>query len=97
MKKIFWAVLIVICVVFAVALTMLNPDPMMINLHFFKPVIPTSLALLGSALVGTFLGWIVAVVPAMGKSRQLKKAQKKLVKTEKEIESLRNVPAAEEK
>jgi len=89
MKKVFWALLIVVSVVAAIAVTMLNPDPMPIDFFFFKAEIPTSLAILGSVFVGTVLGWMVGVVPAFGKGRQLKKAQKKLSSTEKELEDLR--------
>jgi len=89
MKKILWALLIIIAVVASVTITALNPDSMTINLGFIEKNIPIAFALLGSMLFGTILGWVAGILPALGKGRQLKKTQKKLVSSEKEIENLR--------
>jgi len=69
MKKLLWAILIIVAVVVAVGVTMLNPDPMIVDLG--------------------------GVLPALGKGRRLKKAQKKLLSSEKELESLRQSSAPE--
>lgn len=95
MKKLFWALLTIIAVVVAIAVTAFNPEPMTIDVGFSVLEIPTSLALLGSMLFGAIFGWIAGILPALGKGRQLKKTQKKLVSSEKELETLRQSPAEE--
>jgi len=96
MKSILYILLIIILAIFAVTFTMYNQGDVALDFIFFEGEFKIALVILASVLFGLFLGWIAGVIPALGKGRQLRKVQKKLQNTEKEVENLRKAPITDE-
>lgn len=96
MKSILYIILVIILAILAVGFTMNNQGDIALDLIFFKGEYKIALVILASVLFGLFLGWIAGVIPALGKGRQLRKVQKKLQSTEKEVENLRKAPITDE-
>ncbi len=96
MKSILYILLIIVLAIFAVTFTMYNQGDVALDFIFFEGEFKIALVILASVLFGLFLGWIAGVIPSLGKGRQLRKVQKKLQNTEKEVENLRKAPITDE-
>lgn len=96
MKAALYIILVIILAVIAVTFTMKNPGDVFLDLVFFNGEFKIALVMLASVLFGLFLGWIAGVIPSLGKGRQLRKVEKKLKNSEKEVENLRKAPITDE-
>ncbi len=97
MKKLFYAVVVII--IFAIAFTLNLKNPQALTLYYYFGIEwQTSLmwALTAAFGVGLLIGWLIMTVSVLKNKRQVGKAKKQLAKAEQEVENLRAMPISNE-
>ena len=97
MKKLIYAVVVII--IFAIAFTINLKNPQSVTLfYYFGIEWQTKLmwALTAAFGVGLLIGWLIMTVSVLKNKRQVGKAKKQLAKVEQEVENLRAMPISNE-
>jgi len=96
-KKIVWVLLFVFCALFAVTLFLKNPHEVEVFYYFgINWNVNVVILLMGTFFSGVLFGLIVMYWSVLKQRMRFSSEHRKLVKVEKEVESLRAMPLKDE-
>lgn len=83
--RILGLLIILILIVLGVSFAILNSDAVHVNYYFGADVMPLSLLIIGTLIVGIILGWLVMILKVLKVRMENRRLRKRVEQLEKSI------------
>lgn len=92
MRRIFAIVGILLIVMFGLAFSVLNADPVALDLFFTELEVALSVAMVSALILGAVLGGLASLGAMWRRGRELHKLRRQLGYTERQLQAMRRSP-----
>jgi len=92
MKRIFGLLFFLVVLVIGLFFGVLNAEPVPVNYYFGSRLLPLSLVLVITLLIGALCGAIASLGPALRMRREISRLRKEIKVSERELANLRSLP-----
>lgn len=92
MRRIFAVIGILLIVMFGLAFSVLNAEPIELDLFFAKTDVALSIAMVGALILGAALGVVASLGAIWRRGREVHRLRRQLGYTERQLQAMRRSP-----